>query len=109
MFGPGLHPRRLALLIDAAITRCKLDLTGAVVFSAWVGEAKFIVCDFSGSEPTPIVAVTQCFGGHVEFLNCKYPASHALTAGTSSGLYRISNYSSDYTTSLGSTDLEQLL
>ncbi|MCH7525804.1 MAG: hypothetical protein IID39_00060 [Planctomycetes bacterium] len=33
MFGPGLHPRRLALLIDAAITRCKLDLTGAVVLT----------------------------------------------------------------------------
>jgi hypothetical protein len=30
---PGLHPRRLASLIEAAVKRCELDLSGAVVLT----------------------------------------------------------------------------
>jgi hypothetical protein len=30
---PGLHPRRLAILAEAAVDRCRLDLSGAVVLT----------------------------------------------------------------------------
>lgn len=84
-----------------------LDTTGAIIPTSYAGVTKFIGCDFSGSEATPIVDLVTFFSGTIEFWNCRMPASHALTGGTSSGYFSVTNYGSDDQTGLTDTNSEQ--
>lgn len=85
------------------------DTTNAIILTQYKGTTRFFSCDFSGSEPTPIVGIDNFLQGEIEFWNCKFPASHALTGGTAAAAFRVANYGSDDQTGLTTGGSEQQL
>ncbi len=90
---------------------CDIDSSKSttVNFTEFMGAIKFYGCDLSGCSASGTFDITNMRGGTAELWNCDMPASHTLTTGTATARYRVANYGSDNTASLGSTDSEQLL
>jgi len=84
------------------------NATNAWGFIEWTGRLCFEACDFVGIAG-PLFNISDIHGGEIFLFNCDMPASHTLTTGTATNSYRIENWGSDDTASLGSSASERQL
>lgn len=86
---------------------CAFDVVNGQVFGTnlTVGiNANFNGCDLSLGANTNIVRVNTDMGGCLIFRNCKFPASHTLTSGTSNRPFRIEAYGCEDNTGISTSE-----